>query len=50
MPTLANKLAVTSLRAGVYYYVLAVGSEPGTVSTVSGSDPKAKGLIGVLAL
>ena len=50
IPTLANKLTVMSLRAGAYYYVSTVSSKPGTVSTVSGSDPEAKGLIGVLAL
>ena len=50
MPTLANKLTVISLRAGVYRYILAISSKPGTINTVSGSNPKAKGLIRVLAL
>ena len=50
IPTLANKLTIISLRAGTYRYILTVSSKPGTISTVSGSDPEAKGLIGVLAL
>ena len=51
IPTLANKLAIMSLRAGTYRYYLAINnSKLGTERSVSGSDPEAEGLIGVLLL
>ena len=49
IPTLANKLTVTSLKAGAYYCYLAVSSsEPGFKRSVCRSDPKAESLIRVL--